>query len=79
MTKRLPNSLADAADQIGCGYGTLWRLWKKGEVKTQNVNGIPRVLPGEIDRLRPLIGRLDRVKQPPKWTKDDIVKTWGDE
>ena len=52
---RLPNSLADAADQIQCAYGVLWRLYKNSE--TQNVNGIERVLPGEIERLRPLIGR----------------------
>jgi hypothetical protein len=59
-TGRLTNSLADAADQIGCGYSILWRLWKSGGVQTRNVNGVARVLPGEIERLRPLIGRQSR-------------------
>jgi hypothetical protein len=73
MTKRLPNSLGEAADLIGCGYGTLWRLYRKGEVKTQTVNNIPRVLPGEIERLRPLIGKP--AKRAPTWTWDDIVRS----
>jgi excisionase family DNA binding protein len=66
--RHLPNGIAWAAQQLGVGYSTMYRMVTRGEVTTVEVSGRRRIPDSEIDRLQPLMGgggqrRLQRLTE----------------